>query len=935
MSETIIRNKYGEVEHMTFDAPMAVPDGFAGASPTIMANWALKELMGQMGLEKTRMDSDPAAEDAKRADEPILRMVKEKPLPGTMMVVYEQEAMGMPVFGAKVGIRIAEETKAVTSLQSSVHAGIDVQNPKAKSAREPMDGIAKTTLKKMIGATPDKAENGRVRRQVIYRYEPDERVEEPHREEGGCFGRDHALPLKLAAVPKGIEAGKHYIADEILFEAPYSEAGHTANWRALVEPETGAVLYIRALVGGATGMVYDRDPQTQTGTALGPDASDAQLNPFRTSVTLQGLTAATPQPLAGEFVSVQETRDPVVAAPEAAGPGGTFNFNVTTDDFAAVNAYFSMDRCYRTVQDFGFDIPTYFAGTTFPVPVDHRGEFGGRNAHAWSNGTGDGMGHYTFGLVETGEPVGISTSNRVCWHEFGHALLYESVGGPNFGFAHSAGDSMAAISNDPGTAAPDRGLTFPWVDAGSGFTRRHDRTVAAGWGWFGSQYGSGYDGEQVLSSTLFRLYRSYGGDSGNVNRQREASNYVMNLIFGGCGALTSTTSNPEVFEAAMEDFERNIPMFNGIPGGHLHKVIRWSFEQQGLFQPLAAPGTPGNVTTVGNPPDVDVYIDDGRNGEYEWQANHWSCQDMWVRRSADGGLTHEQPIVGQTNYMYVRVKNRGTQTANGVSVDAYHCIPGTGLAFPDDWMPMATATLGLPAIASGGEDIAGPFAFVPTEVGHECLLAIARADGDEGNDTTINGTIPESRLVPFDNNIGQRNVNPILPSFRRIVEWWREHVIIVRNPFCDPRIARIDIILPQFLRRLGWQMRVVSEGGPKFRLEEGARNKVYFQMEPGKDFSDDLVRRAIKEGDAEIRIEVWLDGELSGGMSYPLSFDAGDDGKDPDGGRDPIKPVLTGNTIRDILGVLRGGTALPGGTISEAGGVRRLRIEFDLDDDET
>ena len=68
-------------------------------------------------------------------------------------------------------------------------------------------------------------------------------------------------------------------------------------------------------------------------------------------------------------------------------------------------------------------------------------------------------------------------------------------------------------------------------------------------------------------------------------------------------------------------------------------------------------------------------------------------------------------------------------------VDAYHCLPGAGLAFPDDWSPMATASL--PAsgsIPSGGSTIVGPFAFVPTQVGHECLLAIARADGDAERD---------------------------------------------------------------------------------------------------------------------------------------------------------------------------------------------------------
>ncbi len=945
MAEKVIRNAYGEVEHITFDAPMEVPEGLQRSTPTQMANWALHEMMGKMELGQSRMDDDEAAlTDKKRADDPVLVMVKEKKLPGTTIVVYEQHVMGMPVFDARIGVRISDAAEAVTSLQSSAHMRVDVANPKAVADREAMDGVTKTGMKKMIGSAVEGIENGRIRRQVVYRYEPGKRVEEhPHE---GCFGADHVDDLKLPKVPAGIKEGQHYIVDEVLFEGKYGRNSQKANWRALVEPESGSILYIRALVGGATGMVYDRDPQTQTGSALGPDATNAALNPFRSSVTLEGLVAATPQPLSGEFVEISETANPVIASPTVAGPGSSFNYDVRTDNFAAVNAYYNMDRCYRTVEDFGFDVATYFSGTTFPVPVDHRGEGGGRNAHAWSNGTGDGMGNYTFGLLEVGEPVGISTSNRVAWHEFGHALLYESVGSPNFGFAHSAGDSMAVIANDPGTSAPDRFLTFPWVNAGSGFTRRHDRDVTAGWGWFGASYNTGYNGEQVLSSTLFRLYQSYGGDASSLSRQRSASDYVLNLIFGGCAALTATTNNPEVFEEALEDFERGIPSFQGVPGGHLHKVIRWAFEKQGLFQPLAAPGTPGNVVAEGNPPDVDVYIDDGRDGEYQYQYNHWNCQDMWVRRNADGGLTHQEPFVGLTNYMYVRVKNRGLNTANAVRVDAYHCLPGTGLAFPDDWIPMATPTLNAAGpIATGGETIIGPFAFVPTEVGHECLLAIAHADGDPGNDTTINGTIAESRLVPNDNNIGQRNVHPVNPSFRLLVEWWREHLIWVRNPFRKSVVCYIDVTLPKFMQKYGWKVRVISEGGQKFEMEGRGRRKIAFQMEPGKEFSDDIVRRAIAEGDHEIRIETYLDGEISGGMTYPLSFDAGkeedpDCKEDPDrgGGGKPGRVIKPGNTISDILKVLgsQGGSTVSnvqtGVPLAERK-INKIRLEFDLDDE--
>jgi hypothetical protein len=115
-------------------------------------------------------------------------------------------------------------------------------------------------------------------------------------------------------------------------------------------------------------------------------------------------------------------------------------------------------------------------------------------------------------------PLGIATDVRWVWHEFCHALLVASTGELEFPFAHSAGDALAAINGDPGSRYPIgnplRGVTFPFIAT----IRRHDRKVEDGWGWHGTFYlvddypsaldPAGYIAEQILSSTLFRLYAS-------------------------------------------------------------------------------------------------------------------------------------------------------------------------------------------------------------------------------------------------------------------------------------------------------------------------------------------------------------------------------------------------------------------------------------------
>ena len=85
--------------------------------------------------------------------------------------------------------------------------------------------------------------------------------------------------------------------------------------------------------------------------------------------------------------------------------------------------------------------------------------------------------------------------------------------------------------------------------------------------------------------------------------------------------------------------------------------------------------------------------------------------------------SHLPPIVFQTNCGYVKIKNRGTKIATNIVVSGYHCRPSAGLTWPDDWKPMDTPeSLTLPNLAPGDIDIAGPFLWTPSELGHECML---------------------------------------------------------------------------------------------------------------------------------------------------------------------------------------------------------------------
>jgi hypothetical protein len=417
------------------------------------------------------------------------------------------------------------------------------------------------------------------------------------------------------------------------------------------------------------------------------------------------------------------------------------------------------------------------------------------------------------------EPLGIAADARWIWHEIGHVLLMCSVGELEFRFAHSAGDALAAIVADPqsqlATDANWRGATFPWV-----FTpRRHDRCVSHGWSWGGSLHYAlsqvpdstpprrkGYWTEQILSSSLFRLYRCLGGDTKMVGMpdrpdpftRESASHYSVYLIMRGIQILpTSTTvltNEPDQFVSALIDadigtmgwdvlwdvtfppppYSRQTFLFNRV-GGCVHKVIRWAFEAQGMY---AVAGTITNAP--GLPPPVDIYIQDLRPtsdatpygdipygpGSYipvslDWDLNQ-SGSDTPPLWQAD-----RNAIVVSGSNISVSVGNRGSQSAANVEVSVWWCA-WPGGTNPPKWNDSSVDWTQCDPPASPGQTIvrdAPPtnfdFTFVPPPPGTRYLVLAQATCGDDRANTDAATLLPCSQLpallldlVANDNNLG-------------------------------------------------------------------------------------------------------------------------------------------------------------------------------------
>ena len=655
-------------------------------NPKALGSKYLHDVAHIYGIPKSMLENlnDPIRFEP-IAEPTSLRFLDERTRAITTVVSYVQTVLGLPIWEAGFSITMLPNPLRVVSSTNSIQVNIKIEAP---SKQAPYYGpIDPSVLGKLLGLKGHSPTIGDSRL-LVYQYRLGGRIDI---EEGEAYP-----PLPNVTVT----AEKYYVAREVFFTLGLPEYGGDMSWRAFIEVDTGAVLFLRAGCASTsvTGYVFVKDPKTQDKDGPDATATTEALNKYRQTVTFE-VHDSDPQELKGEFIKISSKN---AIAPTSTSD--SFEYDVTTDNFSAVSAYFQVDKLYCMVTSLGYDTNHIFSGTVnkpgFPIPSDFRGFHDKKNAKCYSNSDQTGAGGYEFGLIADSDangPVGMADAPRISAHEFCHALLWDARHSTNFQFAHSAGDSLASILNDPGSHAADRFNTFPWAKG----NRRHDRAVKDGWGWGGSEDRGGYRSEQILSTTLFHVYRALGGDSTEryQNTPTWASNYVVYLIIGGIASLTPSTNtkNASSFATAMMNADSGTIGFDSEPGGSVRKVIRWGFEKQNLYE--------------GKPPAVDVYIDDGRQGEYQYRDVYWDTTDIWNRRSADSGTDHLNPKFGVDNFAYVCIKNRGTEATTNVTVSGFQCNKfNAGMTWPDSWEAMKTSTITLDDdLPSGGVQIVGPF----------------------------------------------------------------------------------------------------------------------------------------------------------------------------------------------------------------------------------
>lgn len=346
------RSPAGKTQHLEHITQPFVSARFSEPTPEQLADEYVAAMAGAYQLDD-QLVSDLAApvpvSDRVTNEGAQLHRARRKDMMGASVVVYEESFRGLPVWGADLAVHIASNPMRVTSSTSTLSSQIALANDPAKVLSHYTRKLSPALLAGYLGLDAESsvaAINGM--RPVIFQYWPDQRLEDSSADDP-AFGPPLPMP-PLPPVPDGYVAGGFYAVVEILFDLAGPEWDHV-HWRAMVDPQTGAVLYLRAAVGQLAppapvkepvklaqpllekfklppwvftfphGMIFKMDPISLTGdAALIPSASEAALSACRSDVLLWNLNSHSPQDLNGAQVDIAEIEDPVAAEPVQPSP---------------------------------------------------------------------------------------------------------------------------------------------------------------------------------------------------------------------------------------------------------------------------------------------------------------------------------------------------------------------------------------------------------------------------------------------------------------------------------------------------------------------------------------------------------------------------------------------------------------------------------------
>ena len=554
------------------------------------------------------------------------------------------------------------------------------------------------------------------------------------------------------------------------------------DWRIVVDAMTGDVLEQRDIafrLPDGQGLVFDPNPvvtannntfrdSTATVASCGfAGTAQATIDAQRVTRTLRDLTlAGGVHKLDGPFAKIRNFGNPVTVIPEEA-TANAFNYPSNNERFEAVNVYYHLDTIQRWIQS-ALGITNAHNSQIEADP--HEGSGG-----AWFSPIDGGL---HFGNSGTCQPDRAEDGD-VMLHEYGHAIQNDQV--PGWGVTNPItgreetramgegfGDILATVFFSDFGGGFQRQTFEDWIFSinGIGGLRRVDGTKVYPGDWAFEEHDDG----EIWAAALWNIFRTIGGDSMNAADRETARKTLLKTLITSHFSVAANATMPDGAEAFMTT-NAELPDYLG---RQLMQSLD-SFHARGLLPCSSSADL--YIRDAADDTGVDPYVG----------ATFWNSPDLWVRNSDDGLTVHQEPEFGQDNFIYVRVRNRGTATARAFVV-TFNVKPWAGVEFtyPSDFIPYVCGTVGF-NLAPGASTVVKarwPAAAVPAIGTHACLLASVYTPTD---------TTPAGQHVWDRNNLAQKNMTIVnlIPGDSSVVSFQLGSLVRL-----EPELVRLEIRRP-------------------------------------------------------------------------------------------------------------------------------------------
>lgn len=253
----------------------------------------------------------------------------------------------------------------------------------------------------------------------------------------------------------------------------------------------------------------------------------------------------------------------------------------------------------------------------------------------------------------------------------------------------------------------------------------------------------------------------------------------------------------------------------------------------------------------------------------------WMSPDIWVVPGNDPNGAPGQPIVGQDNYLWARVRNSGSTAAAAARVEFFWSNPATGVLRSNSSL-VGYGYVDIPA--GGTTEVLCITSWVPVVVndGHECVIAQVLHGGHP-----LPTPLPDAFHPPAYPQVAQRNLTVVVLSMAR-AQTLLVQVALPLRPRSRETTVRVERgdrkLAGEQLRQLGLSPRLrpaqllesagfVDGAGC---TDDSGKPEQSFELPPGTAAPAYLriSSRRARTGYELLHVVQETDGEVTGGISY-------------------------------------------------------------------